>query len=310
MLSSVTTQAVARVPHRGLSPLRRREAILGYLFISPWVLGFLFFTLGPFLASMYLSLTDYTILRAGEWVGLKNYIRAFTREPLFWTSLYNTAWYVVFVVPTRIVLGFLLALLLNTKVRGLAAWRTFFYMPTVTPIVATTILWLFLLNPNFGMINYALSLLGIEPLPWLTSPTWSKPALFLMSLWWVGGNMVIFLAGLQGIPQHLYEAAELDGANAWHRLIHVTIPMMTPTIFFNLIMNIIGTFQVFTQAFIMTGGGPLNSTRFYMLYLYDHAFRFFEMGYASALAWVLFVIIMIFTLLTLRSSERWVFYGH
>ncbi len=299
-----------RAPSQGMSRLQRKEALLGFLFISPWLVGFLLFTLGPFLTSFYLGFTTYSILQPGRWIGLDNYIRAFSQEPLFWKSLWNTTYYVLASVPLRIVLAFLLALLLNTQVRGLTVWRTLFYVPSITPIVATTVLWMYLLNPKFGLINYGLSLLGIEPIPWLTSPAWSKPALVLMSIWWVGGNMVIFLAGLQNIPNHLYEAAELDGATSWQRLLHITIPMVTPTIYFNLLINIINAFQVFVQAFIMTGGGPLNSTKFYMLYLYDYAFSFFKMGYASALAWVLFIIILLLTLLLVKTSDRWVFYGN
>jgi len=294
---------------QSLSALRRREATLGYLFISPWVLGLLIFTIGPFIASLYLSFTTYSILQPGNWVGLRNYVTAFTDDRLFYKVLWNTAYYVLGSVPLRIVLAFALALLLNASVRGLTMWRTLFYVPSITPIVATIVLWRYLLHPKFGLINYALSLVGIKAIPWLTSPIWSKPALLVMSVWWVGGNMVIFLAGLQGIPQHLYEAAELDGANAWRRLRHVTLPMMTPTIYFNLVMNLINAFQVFTQSFIMTRGGPLDSTRFYMHYLYDNAFLYFKMGYASALAWVLFVIIFALTLLTVKTSGRWVFYG-
>ena len=298
-----------RMVRRAASAMRRREAILGYAFIWPWMVGVLLFTLGPFLASLYLSLTTYSILRPGEWVGLGNYIRAFTREPLFWKSLGNTIYYVVGAVPLRIILGFILALLLNQPVRGLTVWRSLFYVPSITPAVATTALWIYLLNPQFGLINYALSLLGIRGLPWLTSPYWSKPAMLIMSVWWVGGATIIFLAGLQGIPGHLYEAAELDGAAAWDRLLHITIPMMTPSIFFNVIIEIIATFQVFVQAFIMTHGGPLDSTRFYMLYVYDNAFSFFRMGYACALAWVLFAIVFALTMLLVRTSEGWVFYG-
>ncbi len=308
-MSVITAMRTRGQKRQGTPTLRRKEAVLGFLFISPWLLGFLMFVLGPFVASLYLSFTTYSILQPGKWVGIDNYARAFTREPLFWKSLGNTAYYVIGAVPLRIVLGFILALLLNVQVRGLTMWRTLFYVPSITPLVATTVLWLYLLNPKFGLINYALSTVGIDPIPWLTSPKWSKPALILMSVWWVGGNMVIFLAGLQGIPQQLYEAAELDGANAWQRLVKITIPMMTPTIYFNLIINIINTFQVFVQAFIMTDGGPLNSTRFYMLYLYDNAFRFFKMGYASALAWILFLIILVLTILLVKTSDRWVFYG-
>ena len=293
---------------QNISNLRRREAVLGYLFILPWILGFLIFILGPFLASLYLSFTTYSILKPGKWVMFANYVRAFTDDRLFWTVLGNTAYYVLGSVPLRIVLAFGLALLLNQKVRGLAVWRTLFYVPSITPLIATFILWMYLLNPKFGLINHALGLFGIDPLPWLTHPKWSKPALLIMSVWWVGGNMVIFLAGLQGIPNHLYEAAKLDGANALRQMLHITIPMITPTIFFNLVMNLINAFQVFAQSFVMTGGGPLNSTRFYMHYLYDNAFIYFKMGYASALAWVLFIIIFGMTMLVVKTSDRWVFY--
>ena len=293
---------------QSISSLRRKEAVLGYLFILPWILGFLIFILGPFLASLYLSFTTYSILKPGKWVMFANYVRAFTDDRLFWTVLGNTAYYVLGSVPLRIVLAFGLALLLNQKVRGLAVWRTLFYVPSITPLIATFILWMYLLNPKFGLINHALGLFGIDPLPWLTHPKWSKPALLIMSVWWVGGNMVIFLAGLQGIPKHLYEAAKLDGANAWRQMLHITIPMITPTIFFNLVMNLINAFQVFAQSFVMTGGGPLNSTRFYMHYLYDNAFIYFKMGYASALAWVLFIIIFGMTMLVVKTSDRWVFY--
>lgn len=310
MSSTAAIQARDRdLGRQSLSGLRRREAIMGYLFISPWLLGLLIFTIGPFIVSFYLSFTTYSILQPGKWIGLDNYVTAFTDDRLFWKVLGNTVYYVLGSVPLRIVLGFLLALLLNVKVRGLATWRTLFYVPSITPLVATIVLWRYLLNPKFGLINYALSLFGIKAIPWLTSPTWAKPALLIMSIWWVGGSMVIFLAGLQGIPDFLYEAAELDGANMWRRLRHVTLPMMTPTIFFVLIINLINAFQVFAQSFIMTRGGPLNSTRFFMHYLYDNAFLFFKMGFASAMAWLLFIIIFVLTILMVKTSDRWVFYG-
>ena len=301
-----------------MSPMRRREALTGYLFIVPWLLGFVLFVFGPFIVSLYLSFTTYSVLQPGRWIGLDNYTRAFSGgDRLFWQSLGNTGYYVLGSVPLRIVLGFILALLLNAKVRGLTFWRTLFYVPSVVPIVATSIIWLYLLNPRFGLVNFGLSLLGIEGLPWLTSPDWSKPALILMSTSWVGVTMLIFLAGLQGIPQHLYEAAELDGAGRWRQLLHVTLPLITPTLYFNIIINLINGFQVFTQVLIMTsgngasgGGGPLNSTRVYMLHLFNFAFRDFQMGYASALAWILFVIILLLTLVMVRSSDRWVFYGN
>lgn len=298
---------------RTMSKLQRREALFGYLFIVPWLLGFLLFILGPFLASLYLSFTTYSVLQPGRWIGLDNYMRAFSGDDrLFWQSLGNTGYYVLGSVPLRIVLGFILALLLNAKVRGLTIWRTIFYVPSVVPIVATSIIWIYLLNPRFGLVNLGLEALGLEGLPWLTSPVWSKPALILMSMSWVGTTMLIFLAGLQGIPEHLYEAAELDGASRWRQLRHVTLPLITPTLYFNIIINLINGFQVFTQVLIMTAGqgGPLNSTRVYMLHLFNFAFRDFQMGYASALAWILFLIVLVLTFFMVRTSDRWVFYGN
>jgi len=254
------------------------------------------------------KITDYAIIASPEWVGLANFRRAFTEDPLFYKSLGNTAYYVGIGVPLRVIFAFLLAVLLNTDIRGRLFYRVAYYVPSIIPGVASAVLWLILLNPRLGLINLLLGLFGIPSINWLGNPMWSKPALILMSLWSVGGSMIIYLAGLQSIPQALYEAAEIDGASGWTKFWNVTIPLMTPTILFNLIMQIIDSFQVFASAFIMTGGGPLNSTLFYMLHLYNYAFQFFKMGYASALAWILFVIILVFTLLTLKWSETWVFY--
>jgi len=298
-----------RVPRRKRRlTLARREALLCYLFISPWVVGFLIFTLGPIIASLFLSFADYTIIAPPEWSGLANFRKAFTQDPLVWKSLGNTAYYVGIGVPLRIVFAFLLAALLNTEIRGRLFYRIVCYMPSIVPGVASAVLWIILLNPRLGLINLLLGLVGIPSINWLGSPVYSKPSLIIMSLWGVGGSMIIYLAGFQSIPESLYQAADIDGANRWAKFRHVTIPLMTPTIFFNLIMQIIGSFQVFASAFIMTGGGPLNSTLFFMLHLYDNAFEFFRMGYASALAWIMFVIILFFTLLTLKSSQAWVFY--
>jgi multiple sugar transport system permease protein len=267
------------------------------------------FTAGPILASLYLSFNDYAIIAPAEWVGLANFRRMFTGDNLFWKSLWNTAYYVFAGVPLRIVFAFTLATLLNTGIRARLFYRVAYYMPSIIPGVASAVLWIILLNPRLGLINLVLSLLGIDGPNWLGSPDWSKPALIMMSLWGVGGSMVIYLAGLQGIPDSLYEAADIDGASQWRKFWSVTIPLMTPTILYNLILQIIGSFQVFGSAFIMTRGGPLNSTLFYMLHLYNFAFQYFRMGYASALAWVLFLIIICFTLITLRSSQAWVFYA-
>ena len=288
--------------------LTRREALFCYLFISPWLVGFILWTAGPVLYSLYLSFTEYTIISPPQWVGLANFQKAFYKDPLVGKSLLNTAYYVGIGVPLRILFAFLLAALLNTDVKGRLFYRITFYMPSIVPTVASSVLWLILLNPRLGLINLVLNIVGIPSVNWLGSPTWSKPGLILMSLWGLGGSMIIYLAGFQSIPDSLYEAADIDGASRWRKFRHITIPLMTPTIFFNLIMQIIGSFQVFASAYIMTAGGPLNSTKFIMLHLYQNAFAFFRMGYAATLAWILFVIILFFTLLTLRTSAAWVFY--
>jgi multiple sugar transport system permease protein len=291
-----------------------REARDGYVFAAPWLLGFFLFTLGPMVVSILMSFTEWngiTPISDIRWVGLENYRVLATEDPRFIVALKNTAWYVAWAVPFGTLNALCMALLLNQEVKGQPVFRTLFYLPSVVSGVATSMLWLWLFNPSFGPINLALSRLGIpqDSLPgWLTDPDWAMSALIIMSLWSVGNSMLIYLAGLQGVPQHLYEAADLDGSNAWHRFRHVTLPMLTPTLLFNLVMGIIGSFQTFTQAFIMTNGGPKDATLFFVLYLYQKAFQQFKMGYASAMAWVLFVIIMALTLTLLRSSKRWVYY--
>lgn len=296
-------------------PFFHRDTLTGYLFITPWLLGLLLFTAGPMLASFYMSFTSWTMLSPPKWVGLENYTTLVTSDPLFYTSIYNTVYYVIFSVPLGMVVSLFLALLLNQKVKGVSILRTVFYLPSVTNLVAISVLWVWIFNPEFGLLNSVLRTISIEGPYWLQSETWSKPSLILMSLWSVGGGMIIYLAALQGIPQQLYEAAELDGANIWHKLKSITIPMLTPAIFFNLIMSIIGSFQVFTQAYVMTQGkspgtegGPANSTLFYVLYLYKKAFQQFKMGYASAMAWVLFLVILVLTLIQFKLSKRWVYY--
>ena len=289
------------------SALARREALTFYGFISPWLIGFLAFTGGPILASLYFSLTKYTALARPEFTGFGNFLALF-KDPLFWKSLYNTFYYTMFFVPLGIVTAFLLALLLNQKVTGLAVYRTVYYLPSIVPAVANSVLWIWLLNPQWGLINLALKTVGIQGPGWLTSEQWSKPGIILMSLWGIGSWVIIYLAGLQGVPEQLYEAAEVDGATKFRRFIHITVPLMTPTIFFTLITGTIGAFQVFTQAYIMTNGGPVNSTLFYALYLFQNAFNYLKMGYAAAMAWILFVIILILTLVQFRLARRWVFY--
>jgi multiple sugar transport system permease protein len=280
----------------------------GYIMASPWFAGFALLTIGPIIASAYFSLTKYSVLQPPEWVGAANYVRMFSEDYRFRMALVNTMYYTVLQVPLSIALSLTVAILLNQGMPGENIFRTIYYMPSVVSGVAMSMLWLWLLDPNLGLVNVVLGWFGLKGPLWLQDPAWSKPALILMSLWGIGPQMVIFLAGLQGVPQEMYEAAEVDGAGWLRKIRNITVPLITPTIFFNLVMGMIGSFQVFTSAYIMTSGGPVNSTLFYVLYLYQNAFRFFEMGYASALAWVLFFIILAFTMLQFWISGRWVYY--
>jgi multiple sugar transport system permease protein len=280
---------------------------LGLLFVSPWLIGFALFTVYPVLATLYLSFTDYRVLSPPRWVGWANYRDLLTDTETFWPSLGNTL-YLFIELPLALALGLALALLLNQKLRGMAWYRTLFYLPSIVPVIANAMLWLWLLNPEYGLINAGLRALHLPAPGWLASPVWSKPALIVMDLWGVGGSMIIYLAALQGIPLALYEAAELDGANAWQRLRHITLPGISPVLFFNLIMGVIGTFQYFTQTFVMTRGGPDKSTLFYALYLYQNAFQYFRMGTACAMAWLLFLLTLTATLLVFKTSARWVYY--
>lgn len=286
-----------------------RQLAKGLAFCSPWIVGFLAFGIVPIIASFYYSFTYYSVLQPPRWVGFDNYVRMLTDDRLFWLALGNTVYYAFFANLIGGLLALSLAMLLNMRVRGLSIYRTIYYVPVVVPIVASSIVWLWLFNPQYGVLNLVFSWLGVPPIPWLTDPTWSKNSLILMSLWSVGNAVVIFLAGLQDIPQELLEAAELDGAGGFQKIRFVTIPMITPVILFNLVIGLIGGFQVFTQAYVMTNGGPADSTLFYALYLYQSAFRFFKMGYASGLAWILFMVILGASLLLFRSSSRWVHYA-
>lgn len=286
--------------------LQQREEVEAYLFLTPWLLGFFMLILGPLIAAAYFSLTEYSILKSPVFIGLANF-RQMMNDELFWQALRVTATYTFVSVPLLVTLGYLLALLLNQDVWGLSLWRTIFYMPAVVSGVAVAIMWLWVFHPDMGIVNSLLRLFGIEGPRWFGSPDWALPTLILTSIWGVGGGMVIYLAGLQSIPTHLYEAAELDGAGSWRKFVHITLPMTTPVIFFNLLMGIIGSWQVFTSAYVITNGGPANSTLFYILYLYRQGWQYFKMGYASALAWVLFFIILIFTVIIFRTSA-WVYY--
>ena len=288
-----------------------REALLGILFALPWLIRLVVLNIYPILAAFYYGFTQFDIINPPIWLGLDNYVKMFTRDKLPMEALYNSAYYSLGAVPLGLILALFLAILLNQKIRGLSFFRAVFFIPAVVPAVASAVLWLWLLNPSVGLINYGLTSVGLPRVPWLSSAVWIKPAFILMSLWGIGWTTVIFVAGLQDVPRHLYEAAEIDGAGVWSKFRHVTLPLLTPTIFFNLVMGIIGSLQIFGPAFVILRGpvgGPQNSALFYVLYLYQQAFQFINMGYASALAVVIFLVILAFTLLVFRSSSLWVYY--
>jgi len=290
--------------------LAHREAIWGYAFISPWIIGFLAFSVIPMLAVFALSFTRYDVFEPPTFIGVRNFVKIFTDDRFFGLTLYNTAYFVALSVPGQVVLGMLLAILLNTTIRGKGVYRTLLYLPMIVPAAASSLVFVWLLNPYLGVVRHLLSFVGLPSPLWFQSEAWAKPGIVLLNLWHVGQNMVIFLAGLQAIPDHLYEAAEIDGARSPQRFRNVTIPMLTPTIFYVLVMGLINNFQVFTFAYIMTRGGPLNSTLFYVLRLYQSAFKEYEMGYACALATILFFIILAFTALIFRTARSWVYYEY
>ncbi len=293
-----------------VSALRRREAVAGLIYISPWLIGFLIFSLFPFVASIVLSLMDYSIIDPPRFVGLDNYVTALTRDRLFWGSLGRTFYYAVVSVPLGVLGSLICALLLNQGLRGTAIWRTFYFLPSLTPTVALALLWKWLFQPDFGLVNYLLGKLGIDGPGWLGSSDWAIPALIIMSLWGSvgGGRMIIFLAGLQGVPQELYEAAQIDGAGVVGKFIHVTLPMISPTMFFNLVLGVIGALAAFDVAYVSTQGGPNYATWFYILHLFSEAFKYMKMGYASSLAWIFTIVVVFLTFLQVKASDRWVFY--
>jgi multiple sugar transport system permease protein len=294
-----------------MTRMDRRNLRNGLLFAAPYLVGFLAFTLYPLIASIYYSLCQYNVIKPPVFIGLENFRTLFTEDPLFWKALYNTLFFTAFSVPLGLCFSIGLALLLNQKVRAMSVYRTVFFLPTIVPIVASAVLWLWVLNPESGLINGIIrQFLGVDGPGWIANERWSKPSLILMSLWGVGGAMVIFLAGLAEVPQSLYEVADIDGAGRWAKFRHVTLPMLTPTILFNLVMGLIGAFQYFTQVYVMTGGkgGPVDSTMLYALYLYRNSFYYLRMGYASAMAWLLFMVILAATLAVLASSKKWVHY--
>lgn len=302
------------------SKLDNSRARAGFLFALPWIIGFLAFSLYPICISIYYSMTNFNIFQSPTWVGLDNYKELFADEK-FYKSLWNTFYMVVLGTPVSLIVGLLLAVLLNQKIKGLPFFRTIFYLPSIVPTVAASLLWLWILNPQYGLLNSALKAVGIHQPNWLMDPSYTKPALILMGLWSVGNIMIIFLASLQDVPRSLYEAAEMDGANATQQFFKITIPFISPVIFFQLIMSIIAYFQYFTQAYLLIGGstggsgnnlvsgGAENSMLFYSLYLFHNAFGYFKMGKASAMAWILFIIVVAVTAVIFKTQDRWVSYG-
>jgi multiple sugar transport system permease protein len=310
MARDVATGASLSAWGFGASRARRREALAGYLFLLPWMLGFIIFVAGPLLASAALSFTAFDVARAPRFIGIDNYVNAFTTDDHFIDSLKLTFIYAIISVPLALFGSLLLAILLNQRLRGTALYRTFFYLPSLTPAVAVAILWTWLLQPDVGLFNYLLSLVGITGPKWLGSTEWAMPSLIMIALWTgIGGNrMMIFLAGLQGVPQELYDAADMDGAGPIQRFRHITLPMISPTMFFNLVLGVIAALKVFTVAFIATQGGPAFSTWFIALHIWSQAFKYLEMGYASALAWIFTLILLILTAIQFRISRHWVYY--
>lgn len=306
----VAAQGAASGIWQRLSTQRVRRAINGYLFISPWLVGFLIFQFFPILASIYFSFTDYTMVRfPPNWVGFDNYVRLFTADPDIPIALRVTAVYSFITVPLHLAISMSLAMLLNTNIKGVSGWRTLYYLPSLIGGVAVSMLWLWIFTPHQGILDRILRVFGISSPGWLGSRTWALPSLIIMSLWGAGGNIILYLAGLQSIPTELYEAGKIDGTTRLSEFWRITIPLMTPVLFFTLVMGVIGSFQVFTQAYIMTDGGPAKTTMFYVLLLYRHSFQWFQMGYGAAMSWLLFVIILILTLLVFKSSPAWVHYS-
>lgn len=289
------------------SRLRRREAFAGFVSILPWLVGFIIFSLGPMVASLALTFAKWEIITPATWSGLDNF-RRLVADPLVRTSLWNSFYYTIFSVPLNLAAALCVASLLNVGVKGTNIYRALIYLPSQMPAVATAILWFFIFSPTYGLANAVLGWFGIAPQKWLWDVALVKPSLVIMAVWHMGNAMIIFLAGLQGIPEALYEAAQIDGAGPLRLLWHITLPMLSPTIFFNLTMGVIGSFQVFTNVFVMTSGGPGNASLMFVLHIYRNAFVNFRMGYASLLAWLLFSIIMVVTLVQFKVSSSWVYY--
>jgi len=291
------------------SPRSRRQALAAYICLSPWLLGFLIFVAYPIGATLFYSLNKYPILGDLTWVGLKNY-SVLLHDPLFWQSLRVTTIFSLVAVPGSIALGYAIALLLNQKVRWVGVWRTLYFLPSIVPAIATAYLWSWMLNPQYGLVNAGLFTLHLPQPEWFGSPTWVLPAFIFMTLWGSGGNLVLYLAALQQVPTALYEAAHIDGASAWNRFVHITVPMTSPVLLFTFLTGVINSFQIFTAAYVITRGGPDNASLFYIVYLFRNGWQYFQMGYASALAYVLLVMMLVLTAITLRVSRRFVYYDY
>ncbi|MBB3128590.1 multiple sugar transport system permease protein [Paenibacillus rhizosphaerae] len=292
---------------------QRKEARQGWVFVSPWIIGFLAFTAGPLLFSLYASFTNYDITSRHDWIGTTNYRNMLFHDPLFWKSLWNTFYYVIFSVPLTTLGSLLLAVMLNRKIPGIKIYRTIFYLPSILSGVALYILWQMLLTPGTGLVNVVIGWFGVEGPAWLVDPAWTKPAIILMKLWSVGGGMLLYLASLQNVPEQLYEASEIDGAGVIRRFWHITLPMITPVLLFELITHMIGAFQIFQEGYVMssdmnTPGSPMNSLLFFNLHMFTKAFKVFDMGYAMALAWFLFVVVIVLTIINMVLSKYWVHY--
>lgn len=299
-------------PKKKWNKRKKREAMWGLFFVSPFIIGFAVFLLGPMLFSLYGSFTNYNLTSKMDFIGLANFKRMFTQDELFWTSLYNTAYYVIFNIPLTTLGSIFLAVLLNQRIRGISIFRTIFYLPAILSGVAVYVLWMQLLSPSTGLVNTILAFIGIKGPAWLFDPNWTKPALILMRLWSVGGSMLLYLATLQNVPKQLYESAEIDGANSFQQFLNITLPMITPIIFYDIVTSTIGAFQIFQEAYVMTESGtagPANSLLFYNFHMWNKAFVAFDMGYAMAMSMILFIIVLVLTFINLKVAPRWVHYG-
>lgn len=307
----MATLTQTRRPKRRVFTSQTRNTINGLLFASPWLVGLLMFWIYPTLASAYYSFTKFNAVQSPKWVGTENYVQLFTNDSNFWAAVYNTFYFAGLSIPLAIIFAFALAMLLNAKIKFQVVYRTIYFLPTLVPEVALALVWVYLFTPGTGLINIPFDWIGVRGPCWLACEDWARPTMILLALWVIGNQVILYLAGLQDVPQDLYDASNVDGANFYHKFRHVTLPMMTPVIFFHLITSVIGALQFFAVPYIMTGGTgfPANSTLFYSIYLYKNAFQYFQMGYASAMAWLLFVVTLVITLIIFRSSRSWVFYS-